>query len=66
MPNRVTPSSLVDTATKWRATASSPPPTPSSSQRRAAVALVSVSRVVKVFELTTKSVSAGSRSWVLA
>jgi hypothetical protein len=28
--------------------------------------LVNVSSVVKVFELTTKSVSAGSRSWVLA
>ena len=65
MPNSVTPASLVDTATKCLATATSPAPSPSSSHRRAAEALVSVSRVVKVLELTTNSVSAGSRSWVL-
>ncbi len=64
MPKSLTPDRLVDTATKCLATASSPAPSPSSSHWRAAEALVRVSRVVKVLELTTKSVSAGSRSWV--
>ena len=39
---------------------------PASSQSRAAAALVSVSRVVNVLELTTKSVVSGSRPWVAA
>jgi len=66
MPKATTPASLVDTATKWRATASSPHPSPSSNQERAARALVSVSKVVNVFEQTTNSVVAGSRSRVAA
>ena len=68
MPNSFTPGSLVDTAMKCLATALLSPaaPRPSSSQSRAAAALVRVSRVVKVLELTTKRVVAGSRSWVAA
>src|SRR5947208_2508823 len=62
MPNSTTWAALVDTATKWRATAASPrAPT---SQARAVRALVSVSSVVNVLDDTTKSVSAGSRSRV--
>ena len=63
MPNSATLAALVDTATKWLATAASSPRA-SSSQRRAVVALVMVSMVVNVLEQTMKSVSAGSRSWV--
>ena len=62
MPNSATFAALVDTATKCRATAAASPPRPSSSQRRALSALVIVSRVVKVFDETMNSVSAGSRS----
>ena len=65
MPNAFTASALVETATKWWATASSPLPSPSSNHWRAAEALVSVSSVVNVFEQMTNSVSAGSRSCVL-
>jgi len=64
MPNSATPSALVETATKWLATAASSPPRPASDHSRAVRALVIVSRVVKVFEETTKSVSSGSRSRV--
>ena len=63
MPNLVTSAALVDTATKCRATARSSPSV-RRLQSRAAWALVSVSWVVKVFDDTTKSVSAGSRSRV--
>jgi hypothetical protein len=66
IPKSVTRSAFVDTATKCLATASSPAaaPSPSSSQRRTTLALVSVSRVPNVFDDTTTSVSAGSRSRV--
>ena len=60
MPNAATSSAFVLTATKCLATASSP--SAAVSQRRASVALVIVSTVVNVFELTTTSVVAGSRS----
>ncbi len=63
MPKSATCSALVDTATKCLATAASSP-SAARHQRRAVRALVSVSSVVKVFEQTTKSVSAGSRSRV--
>ncbi len=63
MPNSRTPASLVETATKWRATADSSP-SAASDQSRAVWALVIVSRVVKVLDEMTKSVSAGSRSRV--
>ena len=73
MPNSATAAVLVDTAMKCLATASGSTPAPPAaassplrSHSRAAAALVSVSRVVKVFELITKSVVAGSRSWVAA
>ncbi len=68
MPNSATPFALVETATKCLATAPSPAvgPSPRSSQSRAAAALVRVSSVVKVFELTTNSVVVGSRSCVAA
>ncbi len=59
IPNSATLVALVDTATKCAATASSP--RAATSQRRAAVALVSVSMVVNVFDATTNSVRAGSR-----
>jgi hypothetical protein len=59
MPNAATPSRLVLTATKCRATASSP--RARVSHARAVRALVSVSMVVNVFDETMKSVSAGSR-----
>ncbi len=60
MPNSATLAALVDTATKCLATASSP--SAPVSHWRATLALVRVSRVVKVLELTTISVVAGSRS----
>ena len=63
MPNSATAFALVDTATKWRATAASDP-SADTHQRRAACAFASVSSVVNVFEQTTNSVSAGSRSRV--
>ena len=64
MPNLATSPALVETATKCRATAASSPPSPARTHSRAVRALVIVSRVVKVFEEMTKSVSAGSRSRV--
>ncbi len=63
MPNSETPSALVETATKCFAVAASSP-SALRSHSRAVRALVIVSRVVKVFEQTTNSVSAGSRSRV--
>src|SRR5579885_227632 len=62
IPKSATRSALVDTATKWRLTASSP--SAEVNQARAVRALVSVSMVPKVLDDTTNSVSAGSRSWV--
>ena len=59
MPKALTASRLVDRATKWCSTASSP--SASTSQDRAERALVMVSRVVKVLEATTTRVRAGSR-----
>ncbi len=61
MPNFSTSSLFVDTATKCFATDFSSPPRPLSSQDLAARAFVIVSRVVKVFEETTKRVSDGLR-----
>ncbi len=61
IPNSATFSVFVDTATKCSATALSSF-SESSNQSRAVRAFVSVSRVVKVLEQTTKSVSSGSRS----
>ncbi len=63
IPNFATSSVLVDTATKCLATADSSFRA-SRHQRRAVPAFVRVSTVVKVFEQTTKRVSAGSRSRV--
>jgi hypothetical protein len=63
-PNFDTSAALVDTATKCFATAAAAPPHPRSSHSRAVRALVIVSSVVKVFDETMKSVSAGSRSRV--
>ena len=63
IPNSATAFSLVETAMKWRATAASAP-SAETHQRRAACAFASVSSVVNVFEHTTNSVSAGSRSRV--
>jgi hypothetical protein len=60
MPNSSTRSALVDTATKWSATADSP--SVSTSQARAVRALVNVSMVPKVFDATMNSVEAGSES----
>ncbi len=60
IPKARTSASLVETATKCFATASSP--SRSTSHWRAARAFVKVSVVVKVFEDTMKRVSAGSRS----
>ena len=62
MPNFDTSAALVETATKCFATAFSSPPNASSDHARAVAALVIVSSVVKVFDETMKSVSAGSRS----
>jgi hypothetical protein len=64
MPNFVTSAALVETATKCLATAVSSPPSPAKDHSRAVRALVIVSSVVKVFEATMNSVSAGSRSRV--
>ena len=64
MPNFATSAALVETATKCLATAFASPPRPASDQARAVCALVIVSSVVKVFEETMNSVSAGSRSRV--
>ncbi|CAM5715849.1 hypothetical protein SGLAM104S_07297 [Streptomyces glaucescens] len=62
MPKSATFSAFVDSATKCLATASCPVFSSRSSQLRAEVALVTVSMVVKVFDATTNSVSAASRS----
>src|SRR5690348_9095012 len=61
IPNLVTASALVDTATKCLAIEVSLPPKASSVQTRAVCAFVIVSSVVKVLEQTIKSVSEGSR-----
>src|SRR5947209_1025614 len=61
IPNADTRSALVDTATKWLATASAVP-SADTTQSRADVALVSVSSVPNVLEEIMKSVSSGSRS----
>ena len=63
MPNSLTRSSLVDTATKCRATASSLPSW-LTTQSRAEWALVSVSRVPNVLEEMMNSVSSADRSRV--
>ena len=63
IPKAATLSAWVDTATKWRRTASSSPSCPTS-QSRALLAFVSVSIVENVFEETMNKVSAGSRSRV--
>ena len=63
IPNLETSASLVETATKCLAIAASSPRA-ARVHWRAVRALVIVSRVVKVFEATMKSVSAGSRSRV--
>ena len=63
IPNLRTSASAVETATKCLVTARSSP-SARTHQRRAVCAFVSVSSVVNVFEATTKSVSAGSRSRV--
>ena len=63
MPNSVTPWAFVETATKCFAIAASSP-SACRAHSRAVWALVIVSRVVKVFEQTMNSVSAGSRSRV--
>ena len=62
MPNFATSAVFVEAATKCRAIDFSSPPRPASAQARAARALVIVSKVVKVFDETIKSVSAASRS----
>ena len=63
MPNFDTFAALVETATKCLATAlASPPKTLEQPSRARVWALVIVSRVVKVFDETMNSVSAGSRS----
>ena len=64
MPNSDTFPALVETATKCLATAAASPSKARSDQSRALLALVIVSRVVKVFDATMNSVSAGSRSRV--
>ncbi len=64
MPKSTTRFSFVDTATKCFATALSSTPSLPSSQVRASRALVSVSCVPNVFDTTTNSVDAGSRSCV--
>jgi hypothetical protein len=63
MPNFLTASALVETATKWLATAFSSLNW-LSSQVRAEWALVMVSSVVKVFDETMKRVSSALRSCV--
>jgi hypothetical protein len=64
IPNAATRSALVETATKWRATAASSPPSCPSSHFRAVRAFVIVSCVVNVFETTMNSVSSARRSRV--
>ena len=64
MPKADTLSAFVETATKCFATAAGSPPSPARDHSRALSALVRVSSVVKVFDDTMKSVSAGSRSRV--
>src|SRR6185437_1894631 len=61
IPNAATFSALVDTATKWFATASSDP-SADTTQSRADVALVSVSSVPNVLDEMMKSVSSAARS----
>ena len=56
MPNFTTSASLVESATKWLATAAAFPPSFLTSHSRALVALVIVSCVVKVLDATMKSV----------
>ncbi len=63
MPNLATSAALVDTATKCLATARSSR-SAARLHARAARALARVSWVVKLFDETMKSVSAGSRSRV--
>ncbi len=63
IPNAATASALVDTAAKCRAIAASSPRA-ASVHSRAVVAFRIVSSVLKVFDETMKSVSAGSRSRV--
>ena len=63
MPNACTLSAVVDTATKWLATASSVP-SAETTQSRAECALDSVSSVPNVFEEMMKRVSSGLRSRV--
>ena len=65
IPKPETSSALVESATKCLATAASSD-SAVSDHSRADLALVIVSSVVKVFEATTKSVSAGSRSRVFS
>jgi hypothetical protein len=62
IPNFATSVALVETATKCLATELASPPNACSSHARAVWAFVIVSRVVKVFEETMKSVSTGDRS----
>ena len=62
MPTSATSAALVLTATKCFATASVSASSACRSQVRAAAALVSVSRVVKVFEAMMNSVVSASRS----
>src|SRR5262249_57682419 len=62
IPNADTFSAFVDTATKCFATALGSPPSPLSDQSRVLCALVVVSSVVRVFDETTDSFSAGLRS----
>ncbi len=64
MPNAVTSSVLVDSATKCLATA--PSPSASTSQARADLALVSVSWVVNVFEATMNRVVSGSSRFTVS
>ena len=58
MPNSAQAATLLETATKWRARSASAPAW-ARNQSRAVRALVRVSIVVKVLEITTKSVVAG-------
>src|SRR3546814_5474853 len=60
-PNSAILDALVEMATKWRSKDSAVPPF-SRYQARAVRALARVSAVVKVLEVTTNSVRAGSRS----
>ena len=63
MPNSATASAFVETATKCFATADSSP-SAARAHSRAVCAFVIVSRVVKVFDDTMKSVSSAARSRV--